>query len=143
MKKHNIFIAISAICFCFSACDSKTEQYATEINDITNETAELLLDCKDQDDINDAVKEINELTKKAEEISSNAKSDKLKMEEEIKQMTRRESEELEKELVKESLKAAALLEDGVYHVNKIEGAKCEEINKAIHELKKALFPLEN
>ncbi len=143
MKKNHLLIAISAICLCISSCDSKTEKYTTEINDLTTETAELLLDCKDQDDINDAVKEINDLTKKAEEVSANVKSDKLKMEEEIKQMTRRESEELGKELGKKTLKAAALLEDGVYHVNKIEGAKCEEINKAIHEFKKALSPLEN
>ena len=132
-------IALATLCLGLTACDSKAEKYAGEIADLQTEAAELLLDCKDQSDIDDAAKELAELARKAEEVTKNAKSDKLKIEEEAKTMTRRKTEEIEKEISVSMGKASALLQDGIYHARNIKDAKCDELNKSIESFTKAII----
>lgn len=118
MKSYH-FIALATapvVCVCVSACSSKAEKTTNAIADLQDDVAEMLLDCENQEDIDKATKKIKKLTAEAEEVCKLAHTDRVAIQEELDQMTRRKSKELQKLLLLKLAKSASKLQDGIFHV---------------------------
>lgn len=136
MKSYH-FIALAAapvVCVCVSACSSKAEKTTNAIADLQDDVAEMLLDCENQEDIDKATKKIKKLTAEAEEVCKLAHTDRVAIQEELDQMTRRKSKELQKLLLLQLAKSASKLQDGIYHIqNNLTEVNTADLMQAISE----------
>lgn len=136
MKSYH-FIALAAapvVCVCVSACSSKAEKTTNAIADLRDDVAEMLLDCENQEDIDKATKKIKKLTSEAEEVCKLAHTDRVAIQEELDQMTRRKSKELQKLLLLQLAKSASKLQDGIYHIqNNLTEVNTADLMQAISE----------
>lgn len=134
MKSYH-FIALAAapvVCVCVSACSSKAEKTTNAIADLQDDVAEMLLDCENQEDIDKSTKKIKVLTVEAEEVCKLAHTDRVAIQEELDQMTRKKSKELQKLLLLKLAKSASKLQDGIYHIQyNLSDVKIEELMQAI------------
>ena len=72
------------------------------------------------------------MTVEAEEVCKLAHTDRVAIQEELDQMTRKKSKELQKLLLLKLAKSASKLQDGIYHIQyNLSDVKIEELMQAI------------
>ena len=143
IKKAFALVALPALGLALTSCGPKVENYGEDIADLYNDAAEELLDCETSTDIDDAVEEIEALTKDAEELVDDIDKDINKMRDEVySDLTNEERTDIEYVYSVEVGKAKNKLKDGMYHVKRNLKGDAKDLDKALDKFRETMHKAE-